>query len=272
VTDQSVGERVAAGPDALAHDRGDHWIVAAPWASADERERVLDRYLAPAETDELARLSPAAREGRALGRIAGKEAVRAWLAAQGGGAVPLAAIRITNEPSGRPRVTVGGHEPVGLSLAHCGTTAVAALWPRPPGPPDSAGSPPGAGPGVDVEVIEARGPVFARLACRSAELRLGTGLDPDEWVTRLWTVKEAVAKAAATGLRGRPKDVVVDAVAGDLSRVGPYLVRSVREGRLVVSVVVTGRATGGGKLGPGYLAPTAGAVTIDPDRRSQGPY
>jgi phosphopantetheinyl transferase len=82
--------------------------------------------------------------------------------------------------------------------------------------------------------------VFARLACTGAELRLGDGHDPDEWVTRLWTVKEAVAKATGRGLRGRPKDIVVHAVEGDVALVGDHVVRSAREGPLVVSTVVPG--------------------------------
>ena len=79
--------------------------------------------------------------------------------------------------------------------------------------------------------------MFARLALTGQELALGSGHDPDEWVTRLWTVKEAVAKAAGTGLRGRPRDFVVREVDGDWAFAEGRWVRSVREGHLVVSTV-----------------------------------
>ncbi len=210
----------------LARDRGDYWIAGAPWTTAAARDRLLDAYLAPGEREDLARLAPVARDGRALGRIVAKEAVRRWLAESGAGPVALRAISIGNDPGGRPRVRIGMYEPVAVSLAHCGSTAVAAVA--------------AVRAGVDVEVIEARGPVFARLALTRSELRLGEGHDPDEWVTRLWTVKEAVAKAEGTGLRGRPKDIVVGAVDGDLALVGGHLVRSAREGDMVVSAVVPG--------------------------------
>jgi phosphopantetheinyl transferase len=95
--------------------------------------------------------------------------------------------------------------------------------------------------GVDVEVIEPRGTVFARLALTSRELRLGEGLDPDEWVTRAWTIKEAVAKAAGTGLGGRPKDFVVHELDGDWAFASGHWVRTAREDDMVVSAVRTRR-------------------------------
>jgi phosphopantetheinyl transferase len=220
------GAAVAGVGGELVHDRGDYWIAGAPWTSAGARDLLLDAYLAPSEREDLARLAPAARNGRALGRIVAKEAVRRWLADAGVGPVALGSIRIGNDPGGRPRVTIGMYEPVAVSIAHCGSTAVAAVA--------------AVRAGVDVEAIEARGPVFARLALTPSELRLGEGHDPDEWVTRLWTVKEAVAKVEGTGLRGRPKDIVVSAVEGDLAVVGGHVVRSAREGDMVVSAVMPG--------------------------------
>ena len=124
--------------------------------------------------------------------------------------------------TGRPRALVGGRAGPRVSLAHHGATAVA-----------TAG---GAPPASTSRPIEPRGTVFARLALTGPGA-LGAGHDPDEWVTRLWTVKEAVAKAAGTGLRGRPKDFVVRQVDGDWALAEGRWVRSAREGDLVVSIV-----------------------------------
>jgi phosphopantetheinyl transferase len=172
-----------------------------------------------------------------------KEAARHWLAGRGEEPLALRAIRIVSRPDGRPQVNVAGRAaPVSVSLAHCGRVAAASVAT--------------AAAGVDVEAIEPRGSVFARLALTGDELRLGRGHDRDEWVTRLWTVKEAVAKAAGTGLRGRPKDIVVHRVVGDLAWSGGRVVRSVRYGRLVAAPSCrrpTG--SGGGSRGPGYPAP-----------------
>ena len=78
--------------------------------------------------------------------------------------------------------------------------------------------------------------MFARLALTGPELALGTGHDPDEWVARLWTVKEAVAKAAGTGC-GAAKGFVVREVDGDWALAEGRWVRARGEGHLVVSTV-----------------------------------
>ena len=170
------------------------------------------------------RLSLVARRDRVVGRIAAKAAVRHWLAA----AVPLRAIRIANDPDGRPRAMVPSGSPAPhISLAHHGPVGVAT----------AAGGPTG----IDVEAIADRGPTFARLALTPSELRLGAHQDPAQWVTRLWTVKEAVAKATGTGLRGRPKAIVVTAVDGPWSRTGEHWAHTTREGDLLVTVATLTR-------------------------------
>jgi phosphopantetheinyl transferase (holo-ACP synthase) len=211
--------------DTVADDRGDYWFAQAPWASTTARDRVLAGYLDDAERAELATLVATAQGSRALGRIVAKNAVRAWVAGRAGAPIRARDVRIRNDAAGRPHASVAGIEAPGVSLAHCRGTAAAAV------------APPGAPVGIDVEAIEPRGSVFARLALTEAELRLGEGLAIDEWVTRAWTVKEAVAKAAGTGLRGRPKDFVVHEVDGDWAWAAGLWVRSAREGDLVVSTV-----------------------------------
>jgi phosphopantetheinyl transferase len=207
----------------FAEPRTGYWIVRDPSGHLAENEQVLAAYLDAEERAELHALRPQARRARVLGRIAGKDAVRRWLADRGTAVGAHRSVRIRNDPGGRPRVVVAGGEPVQISLAHCRSVAVAAVAP--------------ADPGVDVEVVEPRGTVFARLALSARELRLGEALDPEEWVTRAWTIKEAVAKAAGTGLRGRPKDFVVHELDGDWALASDRWVRTTREGDLMVSSV-----------------------------------
>jgi phosphopantetheinyl transferase len=212
----------------VAHRRGDYWIVRSPWTSAAARDRLVTARLDEVERAELAALTGRAQNDRALGRIAAKDAVRHWLAERGAGWRKHRDIRIYNDAVGRPHALVDGVvgvEAPGVSLAHCRGTAVVAV------------SAPVAAVGVDIEVIEARGTVFARLALTDAELRMGDRLAFDEWVTRAWTVKEAVAKAAGSGLRGRPKDFVLHELDGDWVLASGRWVRSTREGDMVVSIV-----------------------------------
>jgi phosphopantetheinyl transferase (holo-ACP synthase) len=203
--------------------RAGYRLVRAPGVPATVLGRAAEAYLDDEERAACAALGPRARPGRVLGRIAVKEAVRDWMAARGSAPPAPRWVRIGNDGDGRPRSLVGGRAGPRVSLAHHGGTAVAAAGGRTAG--------------IDVEVIAPRGTVFARLALTGPELALGTGHDPDEWVTRLWTVKEAVAKAAGTGLRGRPKDFVVRQVDGDWALAVGRWVRSAREGDLVVSIV-----------------------------------
>jgi phosphopantetheinyl transferase len=71
-------------------------------------------------------------------------------------------------------------------------------------------------PGIDMEKIEPRGTNFDELTFADAELdRLPAPLD-DEWRARLWTAKEAAAKATGLGLQGNPRRFEVQSVAGEV--------------------------------------------------------
>jgi phosphopantetheinyl transferase len=211
------------GVAALAERRTGYWIARDPSGHLADNEQVLAAYLDAEERADLRALNPQARRARVLGRIAGKDAVRRWLADRGTAVGAPRSVKVRNDPGGRPRVIVAGWEPVRISVAHCRSVAVAAVAP--------------ADAGVDVEVVEPRGTVFARLALSARELRLGEAIDPDEWVTRAWTIKEAVAKAVGTGLRGRPKDFVVHELDGDWALASGRWVHTTREGDMVVSTV-----------------------------------
>jgi phosphopantetheine--protein transferase-like protein len=77
--------------------------------------------------------------------------------------------------------------------------------------------------GIDVERVEPRRPTFENLVLTAAEQRLAPpeGYDRDAWLTAVWAVKEAAAKATGRGLGGRPKDFEIverrdgTAVVGD---------------------------------------------------------
>jgi phosphopantetheinyl transferase (holo-ACP synthase) len=216
---------VLRAPDTigLAERRDGYWLLREPWGSSASRDLVVRRYLGGEERDEYFALTPKAQREWALGRLVIKDAVRQWLWDRGAGPIYPMEIRVRNEPSGRPTVTVPGGQAVNVSLSHRNMVAVASV---------SEGAA-----GIDVEVPEPRGERFAALALTDDEVALGAGRPHDEWVTRVWTVKEAAAKAAGTGLQGRPKDFVVRRLDGDWSLVGDRWVHTTREGELIVSTV-----------------------------------
>jgi phosphopantetheinyl transferase (holo-ACP synthase) len=232
-------ERSIAGDrrERLAVARPGYWLVRDDWPHPATRDRVAAAHLDPAELSALASLPAPARDDRLRGRLAAKEAVLTWLAERGIRGVEPRDVHVGNDAAGRPRVRIGGRRGLvgapAVSVAHRRPAAVAAV------------GPPGQATGIDLELVEPRGSVFTRLALTARELGLGErgGIGRDEWVTRVWTIKEAVAKSAGTGLRGRPKDFVVREIDGDWARAtGPdapqgLWVRSSREGDLVVSVV-----------------------------------
>jgi len=120
----------------------------------------------------------------------------------------------------------------------------------------------GARVGIDVERAAERAPSFERAAfsARERELLDRLGGDRAEWVARLWTAKEAAAKA--TGLAGsaspssvearsaRPDGVVAVALGPELAAArpelgaGPHEVRTERRSEHVWAWTVMEPATG----------------------------
>jgi len=123
------------------------------------------------------------------GRLAAKRAVAARLAA-GGAERRLAEIEILNDPDGIPYFKVDGRTGEGagsLSLSHSGGWGVAGAVPA------------GTRVGVDLEMVENRKDSFLSLIAHESELDPVTREDVREQ-TRLWTLKEAVAKVLGKGL------------------------------------------------------------------------
>lgn len=149
----------------------------------------LAELLSPAELA-LAAGFPAAKRRRdwLAGRLAAKRLLRARFA-EDGRDLGLAEIEVLPASDGSPFVRVPGAAVCRypLSLAHSAAGGIAAL------------GRPGARVGVDLERVEPRGASFLRLISSADEWTPGMERDPAEQ-TRLWTLKEAVAKLLGTGL------------------------------------------------------------------------
>lgn len=169
------------------------------WTDPASQELVMRRYLGAAERTVYERLAPRARSPWLLGRIAAKDALRQLLWDGGAGPVFPAEVPVGNDPAGRPLAEgplAGG---IRLTIAHKDRIAVAlAHHARPVG--------------IDVEPVTTDPDALIRIALAPGELGLaerlaaheGTGLPAA--LTALWCAKEAAAKAAGTGLGGRPRD------------------------------------------------------------------
>jgi phosphopantetheinyl transferase len=204
---------------------GGWFLLRDPWPDPATRELFMRCYLGAAERAEYQRRTPRAARQWLLGRIAVKDAVRQWLWDAGAGPVFPIEIAVTNDSSGRPRATGPFEKPPEVSLAHTGSLAAALV-----GEP---GCVPGVGTGVgiDIERITDRDDSTVAAILTDAERRLLDTLCSSDrgsvnetrsgWVTRFWTAKEAVAKAAGTGLGGRPHTFVVERVDGDRLLVAP---------------------------------------------------
>jgi phosphopantetheinyl transferase len=197
------------------------------------RELIMRRYLSGPERAEYDSLTPKAARSWLLGRIVAKDAVRRWLWQRGHGPIWPIEVVVSNDAQGRPLVSAPGGRDLRISLAHRPPYAACAV---------AEGEDPGQEPGVDVEVIEERSNEFERLVATEGEQALvstqvAAGSDRDEVLTRLWTVKEAVAKSLGTGLQGRPRDLEVVELDGPWSRIGDRWIHTTKEGDFLVSTV-----------------------------------
>jgi phosphopantetheinyl transferase len=190
-----------------------------------------------------------------LGRIAAKDAARAYVVRQYGLQLYPADVEVTADPRGRPRVHGAWAADIpavpALSVAHTGMIGVAIAGGV--GPEDSLG--------VDLERIRPRDDSFLDLAFSARERGWLDELDEmtrREWVTRFWCAKEAVGKAVGHGLVDGPTGVSVEQVdwatgrvqvmlRGTLGRLAPelagvpILVYTALAGELVVASTVCER-------------------------------
>ncbi|MGF7239452.1 MAG: 4'-phosphopantetheinyl transferase superfamily protein, partial [Frankia sp.] len=215
----------------IAQPSADGWMFSYEHATdSASRELISYHYLTAQGRARLSGHNPRAARQWLLGRIAAHDAVRRWLWDGGAGPVWAIEVEIDNEPSGRPvvaRMPARPGLPVAppnVSIAHTAFVAVAMVH------PDGEV-------GIDVEKVVPREPGVEAAGLTLAERSLLDWLAGDDpttralWFTRMWSAKEAAAKADGTGLRGRPRSFVVDRVTdpvGDPATGSP--------GRLRVSI------------------------------------
>ncbi|WP_067485194.1 type I polyketide synthase [Actinomadura hibisca] len=206
------------------------WTLARKrWDGASSRDLLMRQYLNAAERTAYQGLAPRAQGPWLLGRIAVKDAVRHWLWDRGHGPLFPAELTVSNDAAGRPEVTGPFKEPVAVSIAHTPELGVALVRPA------------GWAAGIDAETVAEHGRGFEEVALTDGERDLLARLPGDRAtaLTRLWTAKEAVAKAAGTGLRGRPRDFVVTAADADRLLVAAGGAVTVVRSRLLDGHVVT---------------------------------
>jgi phosphopantetheinyl transferase len=196
------------------------------YRAANTRDRLARRYLGEGERAEYERQPPRGQRAWLSGRIAAKDAVRDLLWRAGHGPLFPVEVTVANEASGRPVVDAPHGRDLRISIAHKDDVAVAVACE-------------GRAVGIDVERVEPRADSFAELAFTPEELRFVEGEPRDESWTRLWSAKEAAAKAAGTGLGGAPHRFPVRARAGSRLLVGETWVDTKRHGDFVIAWTVS---------------------------------
>lgn len=143
-----------------------------------------------------------------LGRVAAKDAARAWHAQSRAGALDLhpAAFAIENDAAGQPRVAAwpaGGAVPC-ISIAHSAGQALALAGTDPVG--------------IDLERIAGRDAHCVAAftsATERQQLDVHDGAARDAWITRLWCAKEAFGKRLGCGVADSARHFQAHALEGD---------------------------------------------------------
>jgi 4'-phosphopantetheinyl transferase len=170
---------------------------------ATDEQRVVEKYLSPAERGRYGNLKTPKRKLEWLaGRIAAKRLIRETRFAAERAIVPYAAISILADELGAPEVYIVGEQSTGprISIAHSAGVAAAFRAPET-----------GVRPGIDVEEVVKRDPGFARdFFTETEQTRAAASVEPDAQLTSIWAVKEAVLKALGIGARVDLREVEVD--------------------------------------------------------------
>ncbi|MFN8017566.1 MAG: beta-ketoacyl synthase N-terminal-like domain-containing protein [Acidimicrobiales bacterium] len=209
---------------------GGWMLVEEGWPDSASRDVVARRFLGIDERTDYESRNPKVQRTFLLGRIAAKDAVRDLLWRGGAGDLFPVQVEVGNDAEGRPVVAAPDGADVRVSIAHRDRlgVAIAAL---------------GVDVGIDVEHVESRPESFEAVALGKKERARFEALpDIDRErvreleLTRWWAAKEAAAKAAGTGMEGRPKDWKVVEVDGDRLRIGDrWIATTVLDGGYVVA-------------------------------------
>jgi phosphopantetheine--protein transferase-like protein len=146
-----------------------------------------------------------------MGRIAAKDAVRLLAKQAFGLTLKCADIQISKTEIGNVEAQVFNFELAWtpqISISHCQTTAVAIA--EPPRATHQAG--------IDVEEIKERDQGFAEFSFTKNELKWLSAKPAEEkalHIAKLWTAKEAAAKASCSGFSGNPKLFELQSAASD---------------------------------------------------------
>ncbi len=204
----------------LFHDHYDTAIV---------RDYLAKRFLNRPEMAEYEASSPRRRRQWLNGRVAVKDAIRNYLWNKHGrfDLFPKELL-ISNDANGQPRVAPHISQcffgALHVSIAHKDLLAFAMAAERPVG--------------VDIEKIEARSDDFIALTMGEAEISLLPQERRDEWITRFWVAKEALAKCLGTGLEGMPKKFPIKEIDGQNLRVNEQWVATRKKGNYIIGWTV----------------------------------
>jgi malonyl CoA-acyl carrier protein transacylase/phosphopantetheinyl transferase (holo-ACP synthase) len=142
-----------------------------------------------------------------LGRVAAKDATIDYLRRRHGIEARPADLAVEPDDRGRPVLRGPWLDRLGalptLSIAHAGGVAAAMVGPD------------GWRLGIDVEFLDRmNADVATAFTPGERELLsdLATAADPDEWLTRIWCAKVAVAKALGAGMIGGPRSLVAQSI------------------------------------------------------------
>jgi acyl transferase domain-containing protein/phosphopantetheinyl transferase len=197
------------------------------YRAASTRDQLARRYLGEAEREQYENQGPRNQRAWLNGRIAAKDAIRNlfW---QRDADLPIfpVEIEIFNDASGGPIASCAFDRDVRISIAHKEDMAIAMATI-------------GKRVGVDVEKIETRSASFEEISFTPEELALVDADARDEWITRLWSAKEAAAKARGTGLVGNPRRFVIRDRSGERLLVDDILVETRRHGDFILSWTVS---------------------------------
>jgi phosphopantetheinyl transferase (holo-ACP synthase) len=210
----------------LAEPQDGGWVlVTEGWPDSASRDVVMRRFLGIDERSDYDARNPNVQRTWLLGRIAAKDAVRdlLWRTGTEGRIFPVE-VTVANDADGAPRVTAPDGSDVRVSIAHTAGLGVAIA---------ARGVPVG----IDIERIEDRPDSFELAALSKKERARFEALPDidrqsvrDVELTRWWAAKEAAAKAAGTGMQGRPKDWKIVEIDGDRLRIGDRWLGTTRLG------------------------------------------